>query len=216
MAEILGTVASILQLIDTALKAREYIKDFHNAPAEQQKLFLEADHLKPLLTELQKRVSASASTSMLHQMTAPLGRFKTTMEEFTSKMRPADGRWSKFSKQLTWTLWNKKEAKEYLEEFESIKSLLNVWLAVDIWDVGQQYGQEQKKNHDEQQQNHDRILNTVERNALEQKERYDAAQHKMILDWITPLNFLQWQADIFNAWQLGTGEWLLADPLFKN
>ncbi|KAJ7113601.1 hypothetical protein C8R44DRAFT_596213, partial [Mycena epipterygia] len=36
-----------------------------------------------------------------------------------------------------------------------------------------------------------------------------------ILDWITPLNFFQRQADIFSAWQPGTGEWLLSDPKFS-
>ncbi|KAJ7108274.1 hypothetical protein C8R44DRAFT_938293, partial [Mycena epipterygia] len=36
-----------------------------------------------------------------------------------------------------------------------------------------------------------------------------------ILDWITPLNFFQRQANIFSTWQPGTGEWLLSDSLFK-
>jgi hypothetical protein len=132
MAEILGTIGSIIGLVDTALKAREYIKDFHNAPGEQKKLFTDMEDLKPLLVELEKRVSNSPSTSTLQQITSPLARFNTVLEGFTAKVRPADGRWSKFSKQLTWTLWNKKEAKEYLDEFENIKSLISVWLAVDI------------------------------------------------------------------------------------
>ncbi|KAJ7108293.1 hypothetical protein C8R44DRAFT_574530, partial [Mycena epipterygia] len=37
-----------------------------------------------------------------------------------------------------------------------------------------------------------------------------------ILDWITPLNFFEQQADIFSAWQAGTGEWLLSDAQFKD
>jgi len=131
MAEVLGTIATILQLVDTALKARDYIKDFHNAPGEQQKMFGEINRLKPLLTELQARVSASPSSS-LHKMSEPLDRFKKIMQEFTAKLEARDGPWWKFSKQLTWALWNKKEAKEYLDEFEGIKSLINVWLAVHI------------------------------------------------------------------------------------
>ncbi|KAJ7108163.1 ankyrin repeat-containing domain protein [Mycena epipterygia] len=201
MAEVLGTVASILQLIDMALKAREYIKDFHNAPGEQQNMFTEMDNLRPLLTELQKRVLASPSTSGLHQMEGQLERFKKMMVDFTAKFKSPVGRWSKFSKQLTWTLWSKKEAKECLDEFESIKSLLNIWLAMHI--------------SDEQQHNHQSILAAVAGNAHEQQERNDVAEHKKILDWITPLNFFQRQADIFSTWQLGTGEWLLSDSLFK-
>ncbi|KAJ7071874.1 hypothetical protein B0H15DRAFT_793167, partial [Mycena belliarum] len=36
-----------------------------------------------------------------------------------------------------------------------------------------------------------------------------------IMDWITPLNFFQRQADILTAWQPGTGQWLLSDACFK-
>lgn len=133
MAEVLGVVTGALQLIDTALKAREYVKDFHNAPAEQQKLFSEMTTLKPLLEEFQKRVAASDAMSTLQNMVVPLARFKTVMEKFTVKFGVTDGRWSQLSKRLTWTLWNKTEAKEYLVEFESIKSLLNAWIALGIW-----------------------------------------------------------------------------------
>ncbi|KAJ7108280.1 ankyrin repeat-containing domain protein [Mycena epipterygia] len=183
MAEVLGTlgsIATIIQLIDMALKAREYIKDFHKAPGEQQKMFAEIDHLRPLLMELQNRVLASPSTSSLHHMEGPLQRFETLMKDFTAKFELPDGRWSKFSKQLTWTLWNKKEAKEYLNEFEGIKSLLHMWVTVHL------------------------------------SENYDRAEHKRILNWITPLNFFQRQVDIFSTWQAGTGEWLLSDAQFKD
>ncbi|KAJ7444046.1 ankyrin repeat-containing domain protein [Mycena latifolia] len=209
MAEVLGTIASAIQLVDTALKAREYIKDFYNAPAEQRKLFTELDDLKPLFTELQKRVAASPSTTALQLMTAPLGRFKTMMDTFTVKFRLPDGRLSKFSKQLSWTLWNKKEAKEYLEEFESMKSLLNTWLTLGIWDAGEKHDQEHKKDHNA-------ILATVTEQGRTQQERDRAAEKKEILNWITSLNFFQRQADVFHAWQPGTGEWLLSDATFKN
>ncbi|KAJ7080209.1 hypothetical protein B0H15DRAFT_997571, partial [Mycena belliarum] len=41
------------------------------------------------------------------------------------------------------------------------------------------------------------------------------AEKQQILDWITPLNFFQRQADILAAWQPGTGQWLLSDAQFK-
>ncbi|KAJ7444013.1 ectomycorrhiza-induced ankyrin-domain/NACHT-domain-containing protein [Mycena latifolia] len=50
--------------------------------------------------------------------------------------------------------------------------------------------------------------------AAEKKEIL--AEEKEILDWITSLNFFQRQADVFRAWQPGTGEWLLSDATFKN
>ncbi|KAJ7720490.1 ankyrin repeat-containing domain protein, partial [Mycena olivaceomarginata] len=183
MAEILGTIGSIIGLVDTALKAREYIKDFHNAPGEQKKLFTDMEDLKPLLVELEKRVSDSPSTSTLQQITSPLARFNTVLEGFTAKVRPADGRW------------------KYLDEFESIKSLISVWLAVDILNVGHQ---------------HNDILATVAENVRAQQMRTSAAEHNTISEWLTSLNFFQRQSDIFRARQPGTGEWLLSDPQFKD
>jgi hypothetical protein len=133
MAEILGIVTGGLQLVEAALKAREYITDFQNAPKEQQKVFAEMDHLEPLLTELQKRISTSSSTAPLQHMRAPLESFHTMMSELTDKLKPAQGgQWSKMSRQLMWTLWKKTETKKYLDEFEHIKSLLHIWLAVEL------------------------------------------------------------------------------------
>ncbi|KAJ7847783.1 hypothetical protein B0H13DRAFT_2405537 [Mycena leptocephala] len=139
MTETLGTVASILQLVDTALKAREYILDFVHAPQEQQKLLSEMDDLRPLLAELHTRVVGNPSSNVLRQMKRPLADFKTTMEQFTQKLHPGDGPLSKFSKQLKWTLWSKKEAEEYLDKFEQFKSLLNSWLLLDLCDMGRQH-----------------------------------------------------------------------------
>ncbi|KAJ7444049.1 ankyrin repeat-containing domain protein [Mycena latifolia] len=187
MAEVLGTVASAIQLVDTALKAREYVKDFYNAPVEQRKLFTELDDVKPLLIELQKRVVTSPSTNALQHMVAPLDRFKTMMDKFTAKFELPDGPLSKLSKQLSWTLWNKKEAKEDAGEKQ---------LAI-LATVTEQGRTQQERDK-----------------AAEKKEIL--AEEKEILDWITSLNFFQRQADVFRAWQPGTGEWLLSDATFKN
>lgn len=132
MAEVLGIVASSLQLVDTALKAREYIKDFNDAPEEQRKLFEEIGYLKALLTELQKRITGTPSTNTLTQMAGPLSKLHTVLKDITAKVKPAKGVWSKFVKQLTWSLWNKKEAQEYLDELERFKSLISVWLGIGI------------------------------------------------------------------------------------
>ncbi|KAJ7444028.1 ankyrin repeat-containing domain protein [Mycena latifolia] len=219
MAEVLGIVVSAIQLVDTALKAREYIKDFYNAPTEQRKLFTELDDLQLLLRELQMHVPISPSKNVLQHMKVPLDRFEVMMGKFTAKFELPDGPLSKISKQLSWTLWNKKEAKEYLQEFESMKSLLNTWLTLGIWDAGEKQlailatVAEQGRT----QQEHDKaILATVTEQGRTQQERDNSTGEKQILGWITSLNFFQRQADIFRAWQPGTGEWLLSDATFKN
>ncbi|KAJ7688184.1 ankyrin repeat-containing domain protein [Mycena rosella] len=200
MAETLGTIAAILQLVDTALKAREYVKDFHDAPKEQQKLFSEMEDLRSLLGELNKRAAASPSGEGLQKMSPPLSAFKATMEKFTATLGPVEGL-SKFTKRLTWTLWSKKEAVGYLEELERMKGLITLWLTMDIWDVGQKH-----------MANQDTILNAVQ----EHRDHIDAEKRRAILDWISPLNFLQRQADIFSTLQPGTGEWLLAEAQFQD
>ncbi|KAJ7476775.1 ankyrin repeat-containing domain protein [Mycena latifolia] len=199
MAEALGTLASVLQLVDTVLKAREYFKDFHEAPKEQKKLFSEMEGLKALLVELDKQVEGNSSSAAFQEMVKPLAALKTTMEHVTEKLGPVDGQ-LKFTKRLSWTLWSKKEVAGYLEEFERIKALINLWLTMEIWDVGQK-----------QISNQDSIWNTVQ----EQKDTIDAEKRQKILDWMSPLNFLQRQADIFNALQSGTGEWLLGKAGFQ-
>jgi hypothetical protein len=133
MAETLGSVVSIIQLVDTALKTRDYVEGFRNAPQEQKKLLAEMDDLRPLLGELLERITATPPSDKLQQMTSPLATLKLTMEQFTEKLQPGDGPLSKFTQRLTWTMWSKKEAKEYLVKFEQFKSLLNSWLLLDIW-----------------------------------------------------------------------------------
>jgi hypothetical protein len=40
-------------------------------------------------------------------------------------------------------------------------------------------------------------------------------QRDAILDWLSPINFFQRQADISQLQVKGTGQWLLSDPVFK-
>ncbi|KAJ7500092.1 hypothetical protein FB451DRAFT_1074388 [Mycena latifolia] len=222
MAEILGTLTSIVQLVDTALKARDYIQDFRHAPEEQQKLLAGMDDLRPLLVELQKRLVEKPSNGSLQQMKPPLTTFQATMEHFSATLRPADGRMSKMSKRLMWSMGDKQEAKEYLLKFEQFKSLLNSWLLLDIWDANQQ----QRRDHEDirdvmddiasqQQLGRDLILSSVADAANHQRLQIDSKERAKIIAWLSPLNFFLRQADITRVRQTGTGEWFLADQRFQ-
>ncbi|KAJ7432121.1 ankyrin repeat-containing domain protein [Mycena galericulata] len=46
--------------------------------------------------------------------------------------------------------------------------------------------------------------------------RIDALHYENMMEWMSPLNFFQRQADIFSNRQPGTGKWLLASPQFKD
>ncbi|KAJ7150077.1 ankyrin repeat-containing domain protein [Mycena crocata] len=218
MAEVVGTVGTILQLVETALKAREYIQDFRHAPQEQQKLLVEMDNLRPLLMELQNRITSNPSGSVVRQMESHLILFRSTMEQFTAKLRPGDRALSKLSKQLSWSMWNKTEAKEYLVKFEQFKSLLNSWLLLDIWDMGQQQRNEHGeilKAVGEVAAEQRRAQGLIVATSLDQQKEIDSARRAQIVEWMSPLNFFQRQADIFSTWQRGTGDWLFEDPQFK-
>ncbi|KAJ7676953.1 ankyrin repeat-containing domain protein [Mycena polygramma] len=209
MAEVLGTVASILQFVDLALKAVEVGNNFVKAPAEREKLRAEMGYLKSLLEDLQAQMLKDPSSSLLKRTSEPLVQFRETLEEFTRKLQPQG---AKFRERLTWAAWSKKDAEGYLNEFERFKALLNLWLTKETWEAGV----EQKKSNSEQQETQRHILAALNDNTQREQERSDAAEQKRILDWISPSNFFQRQADIFSTWQPGTGEWLLADSQFTD
>ncbi|KAF8170973.1 hypothetical protein K438DRAFT_200614 [Mycena galopus ATCC 62051] len=126
------TVGFVLQLLDTALKAREYIQDFRNATKDQQKLLSEMENLRQLLEELRNRITANPSSSFIQKMDSPLTTLKCAMEKLTRMLRPSKGgRVARFGERLAWILWNKQEASGCLDEFERFKSLLNSWLILD-------------------------------------------------------------------------------------
>ncbi|KAJ6587435.1 ankyrin repeat domain-containing protein [Mycena vulgaris] len=126
------------------------------------------------------------------------------MEEFTKKLGPRDDM-LKFTRKITWTLWSKKEVVGYLEELERIKVLINVWLTMGIWDLSLR-----------QISNQADILLSVKDAAHQQREHISAEKRQTICDWISPLEFLQRQVDVFSTLQSGTGEWLLADAQFQD
>ncbi|KAJ6618678.1 hypothetical protein B0H10DRAFT_1222751 [Mycena sp. CBHHK59/15] len=222
MAELVGLLASILQLVDTIVKASTYVKDFQDAPKEQQKLLSEVQSLQPLLQELQSRVRDNQTASGIQQLKDPLARFEETMKRFSDKLRAASGPWSKVSKQLTWTLWNKKEASEELNKIERFKSLVNAWLAIDLWDIAQTQQQNLddlvqrvKDAFEEQKQEQDHLSALMSDTAHEHRQYVASAERDKVIEWLSPVNFFPRQADIFSTRQDGTGEWLFEDDRFK-
>ncbi|KAJ7706762.1 ankyrin repeat-containing domain protein [Mycena rosella] len=157
----------------------------------------------------------------------------------------------KISSRVAWPLWGKEDVEEGLNTIERFKSLLNVWLGMDIWksarditasieDVAEEQrvndryiigsvkhlSQEHRVAHhetisnikdatEEQRTEHTYIARSI-RNVAQHQERYhDSVERERIIEWLSPLNFFLRQADIFNTWQPGTGEWLLRDNAFK-
>ncbi|KAJ6461205.1 hypothetical protein DFH09DRAFT_1495465, partial [Mycena vulgaris] len=126
---------------------------------------------------------------------------------------------SKITTKVTWTLWSKKEAVGYLEELERLKVLVNIWLTMGIWDLALKQISNQADILDLSQKqisNQGDILLSVKGAAHQQREHISAEKQQAIFDWISPLEFLQRQVDVFSTLQPGTGEWLLADAQFQD
>ncbi|KAJ7210932.1 ankyrin repeat-containing domain protein [Mycena rebaudengoi] len=219
MADPLSIVASILQLISAAKSTVEMAIDMATAHKQQRNLFVELENLEPLLKDFQTRLKANPSVNGMKQLVKPLGQFEDTMKGVKARLQPS--KHSKFSKALAWTFWKKKETEEDLNKLERFKALLNAWLVMDIWDIGQQ----QQGNHDEMlrtvtatAKGHDDILNKVKDAVHEQRQLIDGAgqNEKKIIEWVSPLNFFSRNEDIFRACQDGTGTWLLDDIRFRD
>ncbi|KAJ7266745.1 ankyrin repeat domain-containing protein [Mycena rebaudengoi] len=150
MADPLSIVASILQLVTAAKASIDMVRDIANTPKEQRSLFAEVGNLEPLLKSFEGRLQANPLVHGMVALKDPLAQFKDTMEHVMAKLQSTNKPGSKIPKALSWTLWNKKEAEEDLVKMERFKALLNIWLVLDIWDIGQQ-----------QQNNHDQIFKAV-------------------------------------------------------
>jgi hypothetical protein len=130
MADIVGLIASLFQLVDVIAKAHNYIRDLRDAPEDQQRLILEIQNLKKLLTELDKRVKIdkAATVKVMQEVEGPLMELKLTMDRLTKKLHSEGS--LKISSRLTWPLWGKEEVQEGLNGIERFKSLVNAWLGL--------------------------------------------------------------------------------------
>jgi predicted nuclease with TOPRIM domain len=136
MAEIVGLIASVVQLVDTVAKAHDCIQDFRSAPKEQRQLLLEVQSLEPLIRELDERIkkrNAAGLRSGMQEFEKPLLQLKGTMERLAKKLDVGGTR--KVTSRLTWPLWGKDDVQEGLNTIERFKNLLDVWLGMDIWSV---------------------------------------------------------------------------------
>ncbi|KAJ6591131.1 ankyrin repeat-containing domain protein [Mycena vulgaris] len=127
MADVVGLLTSILQLVDTVATVVIYVKDFKNASEEQQRLLSEVQSLRPLLQTFQTQMQGRNCSQQLKK---PLIQFEDTMQQLVNILGLKG---TKLSTRLRWTLWNKKEAAEDLGKIERFKSLLNTWLTLEFW-----------------------------------------------------------------------------------
>ncbi|KAJ7270989.1 ankyrin repeat-containing domain protein [Mycena rebaudengoi] len=224
-----GLVASILQLVAAVKSVIDLGRDAANAAQDQRVLLLEVENLVPLLEDLKSRLHQPNNQSVngIQKLEKPLSQLKETMEHIDRKLGSAN---KIGSRPLIWAFWNKTEADADLAKIERFKAVLNAWLLLDNWDVGQQ----QEKNYNQirqdqyqmtktitsssnaQRQDNYRILTEVRNVAQDQHQFLNSAERDKIIEWLSPLNFFARHDDIFRTRQEGTGRWFLEDSRFKN
>ncbi|KAJ7271001.1 ankyrin repeat-containing domain protein [Mycena rebaudengoi] len=163
-----GLVASILQLIAAAKSVIDLGRDARNATKDQRDLFLEIQNLAPLLEDVYNRLKQSNNRSVngIQQLGKPLDQLKETMEHITRKLGSAN---KVGSKALVWTFWSKKEVDEDLAKIERFKAVLNAWLLLDNWDVGQQ----QEKHYNQIRQDQYQIRTELGNISQNQREYHE-------------------------------------------
>lgn len=135
MADFISLIASILQLVDTVAKTRNYVRDFRNAPKDQRSLLLEIQSLQNLVDEpdLNHRIKNSLIPGRPSNggFEGPLNQLKEEIQQLTKKL---DKRGiSKITGRLAWPLWGKEDVREGLANTERFKTSLNTWLGIKLW-----------------------------------------------------------------------------------
>ncbi|KAJ7174944.1 ankyrin repeat-containing domain protein [Mycena crocata] len=206
MAEIVGLVGTALQLVDLAVKARDYIKDFQDVPKEQLRLLAEIKSLDDLVTALDKRIVKSripgSLNDALQQLNEPLLQLKVVLERLTKKL----GDLSKVSSRFAWPVWGREEVTQGLDTVGRLKSLLDTWLDLKIWTLpiikGKTTTTPYPLSTTPPRSNGWITIVRLDPNffkSLRNVARNQEEQH----DW-----------DIFNSRELGTGQWFLQDSRF--
>ncbi|KAJ6517615.1 hypothetical protein DFH09DRAFT_1332314 [Mycena vulgaris] len=142
MADILGLVASILQLVDMVARTRNYVQDFRDAPKDQRRLLQEIQSLRTLILELPEinklikdRRFKGRLTGSMQNFGEPLNQLTQAIEQLAKKL---DSRGlSKVTGRLAWPLWGKEDVKAGLQTIERFKSFFHLQLGMDIWYTAQ-------------------------------------------------------------------------------
>lgn len=207
MAEAVGVVASIIQLVSATAKLVQYYTDVSNAPTEADELVGECSALTPLLMRLKKDPKLDnnqAAKSLLE----PLHALKERIDRLAEKLRP-ESRLRRLSRDVLWPLL-KKEMREVLERATQLNSFITSWISMDVKDLADSIKQDTAVLPD--------IIKTVQKtlSMTVQNERRQIREmmHTMV-NFFAPVSFSEKQNEIFSQRQPGTGQWFIDSPNFQ-
>ncbi|KAL8698451.1 MAG: hypothetical protein Q9201_006562 [Fulgogasparrea decipioides] len=214
--EAVGLPASIAQLVSLTTKTIKYLNSVRDAQDERTQLYREASSLLPLLVTLQTQVEeAKGPESWLENVrvlgvkNGPLDQLKDALEQLAKKLKPKKGV-KEAARALIWTL-DKGYCQDVLQTIERVKSRITLALQGDALKLARAI-----KADTAGIAVLDERVSGLAQNVDSLRLKGDANERENMLGWLSPLNFLKTQQDIFSRRQEGTGQWLIDSTQFQN
>ncbi|KAI3326265.1 hypothetical protein HD806DRAFT_489812 [Xylariaceae sp. AK1471] len=207
MAEVVGAVASVIQLVSVTTKLVLYCTDVAHASAEADELATECSALTPLLLRLKKDTklqNAKAAGPLIE----PLDDLKKRMADLADKLKP-ESRLRRLSRDVLWPLL-KKDMREVIERAARLTGLINSWLTLDIKDLATSIKQDTAALPDMIKTIQKTMSMTVQNERRQMKELMNT-----MVNYFSPVSFSEKQNEIFSQRQPGTGQWFIDSLTFQ-
>ncbi|RMZ68355.1 ankyrin [Pyrenophora seminiperda CCB06] len=202
--------ASIIAVLQLSGKVLEYLNDVKDASKDRTQCALELLNLCSLLHRLRHHVETGARSQQawctavgaLAVREGPLDQFKQALEELQTKITDG-GRLRRVGEALVWK-FKKEEIAGILDRIERLKSLVEIALQMDHFKLSQAIQDDTHfvRTH----------VPVIQSGVDEIRQEQDAAKHRRILEWISPLDYPAKQSDTIKRRQEGTGQWFLDAP----
>jgi hypothetical protein len=132
MADVVGLVAAIVDLIDFSKEVIDLLRDIAAATTQKTALLAEITATNALLRDLERKGKSPEWQRTLEAMErkdGPLPLFKSILKVLEEKSRPPKGRFGRVGKAVMWH-FEKDEFEDILRKLERCKATLSLTLGV--------------------------------------------------------------------------------------
>lgn len=207
MAEAVGAVASVIQLVSTTVKLVKYCTDVAHAPAEADELVVECSVLTPLLLRLKKDAKLQ-NEQAARPLIKPLNDLKKRIDDLADRLSP-ESRLRRLSRDVLWPLL-KKEMREVMEKVTQLTGIINSWMTLDVKDLANSIKQDTVVLPD--------MVKTIQKTlsiTVQNERRQTRELMNTMMNYFSPVSFSEKQNEIFSQRQPGTGQWFINSPTFQ-
>ncbi|KAK5629145.1 hypothetical protein RRF57_004860 [Xylaria bambusicola] len=207
MADVVGAVASIVQLVSATAKLVQYCTEVAHASAEADELVVECSALTPLLLRLKKDPKLQNSKAA-EPLLEPLNDLQKRIDNLAERLRP-ESRLRRLSRDVLWPLL-KKEMREVLERATQLNNFISSWMTMDVKDLADSIKQDTAVLPD--------MVKTIQKTlsmTVQNERRQIRELMNTMVNFFAPVSFSEKQNEIFSQRQPGTGQWFLDSPTFQ-